>query len=185
MGGHLTYALRDKKPSTLAKAKEKAIEVEENLRISKMNVDDIPKTKTETKKEKRKDQHEETIWAILKKMDKLSEEFHSWDRTVMNKITALEKAQKSNFVPKGKSFPRKQSDEEKPSSSQVSNTLAPTNIVDQDSSFEDEPYESDESDDDEIDEQTNLVEVDIFNILLGGSYIHHPPLPINEVTNQS
>ena len=86
----------------------------------------------------------------------------------MNKITALEKAQKSNYISKGKPFPRKQSEEDKPSSSHVPNTLAPTNAVDQNSSFEDEASEYEESDDDEPHDQTNLVEADILNILLGG-----------------
>ena len=78
IGGHLTYALRDKKPSTLAEAKEMAMQVEENLCISGMDAIDLPKTKTEAKKEKYKDQHEETLLAILKKMENLSEEVHSW-----------------------------------------------------------------------------------------------------------
>lgn len=86
----------------------------------------------------------------------------------MNKITALEKAQKSSYIPKGKPFPKKLNEEDKPSSSQVPNTLAPTNAVEQDSSSEDEQSESDESDDEEVDEQANLIEFNVFNILLGG-----------------
>ena len=92
----------------------------------------------------------------------------------MNKITALEKAQNSSYISKGKPFPKRKSEEDKPSSSQVRNTLVPSNAVEQDSSFEDEQSESDESDDDETNEQANLVESDIFNILLGGSYTHPP-----------
>lgn len=90
--------MRDKKPSTLARVKEIAIEVEENLRISRMDANDIPKAKVEVKKEKTKDQHEETLMAILKRMENLSEEFHSRDRVVMNKITTLEKPQKSSYT---------------------------------------------------------------------------------------
>ena len=59
-----------------------------------MNVGDLPKARTETKKEKSKDQREETLLAILKKIEKLTEEVHSRDQIVMNKITTLEKAQK-------------------------------------------------------------------------------------------
>jgi len=144
VGGHVTYTLRDNKPSTLAKAKEIVIEVEENLLISRMDANDIPKAKVEIKKEKTKDQHEEALLTILKRMEKLSEEFHSRDRVVMNKVTALKKAQKSSYIPRAKPFPKKQSDEEKPSSSQVPNNLAPTNAIEQDSSSEDEQSESDD-----------------------------------------
>ena len=34
VGGHFTYVLRDKKPSTQPEAKEMAMEVEENIQIS-------------------------------------------------------------------------------------------------------------------------------------------------------
>jgi len=47
VGGHLTYVLRDKKPSTLAEGKEIAMEVEANLRISKVDVTDHPRAKSE------------------------------------------------------------------------------------------------------------------------------------------
>jgi len=107
VGGHLTYALRDKKPSTLIEAKEIAMGVEENLQISRMDVNDHPKAKAEAKREKSKDQHEETLLAILKKMEKISEEVNSRDRLHLNKITALERAQKSSYIPKGKPFPKK------------------------------------------------------------------------------
>lgn len=39
VGGHLTYELKDKKPNTLVEAKEIVMEVEKNLRISRMDVD--------------------------------------------------------------------------------------------------------------------------------------------------
>lgn len=80
VSGHLTYALRDKKPSTLAKPKEITMQVEENLRISRMDANDLPKIKTESKKEKSKDQHEETLLPTLKMMKNLSEEVDSWDK---------------------------------------------------------------------------------------------------------
>jgi len=51
--------------------------------------------------------------------------------------------------------------------------------MEQDSSSEDEQSEKGKSDDEEVDEQANLVESDVFNILLGGSYTHPP---ISEVT---
>lgn len=57
--------------------------------------------------------------------------------------------------------------------------MAPTNAIEPDPSFEDEESEGEESEDAETDEQANLVESDIFNILLGGSYTHPP---ISEVT---
>ena len=50
VGGHLTYAIRDKKRKTLVEAKELVMEVEQNLRISKMDVDEHPKVKVEVKK---------------------------------------------------------------------------------------------------------------------------------------
>lgn len=87
----------------------------------------------------------------------------------MNKIIALERAKKSSYIPKGEPFTKKKNEEDKPSSFQVPNTLAPPNAVEQDSSFEDEESEKDESDDEEVDEQANLVEFDVFNISLGGS----------------
>ena len=57
--------------------------------------------------------------------------------------------------------------------------MALTNAVEQDSSSDDEQSESDRSDDDETNYQTKLVESDVFNIFLGGSYTHPP---ISEVT---
>lgn len=99
---------------------------------------------------------------------------NSRDRLYVNKLTALERAQKSRYIPKGRPFPKKQNEEDKPRSLQVPNTLAPTNVVEQDSSFEDEHSYEDESDDEEVDEQANLVEFEAFNILLGGSYIYPP-----------
>ena len=68
---------------------------------------------------------------------------------------------------------------DKPSSSQVPNPLALTNVVEQESSSEDKQSDENESEDEEINEQTNIVESKAFNILLGGSYTH---LPIREVT---
>lgn len=105
MGGHLTYVLRHKKPSTLAEAKEKAMEVEENLRISIVDINDHLRAKFETKK-KSKDQHEETLLAILKRMERFTEEANTRDMVIMNKIVALEKAQKSSYIPKGRPFPK-------------------------------------------------------------------------------
>ena len=55
VGGHFPYVLRDKKPSTLAEAKEIAMEVEENIRISKVAINDHPRAKVEVKKETSKD----------------------------------------------------------------------------------------------------------------------------------
>ena len=55
-----------------------------------------------------------------------------------HKLTALERAQKSSYVPKGKPFPRKKNEQDNPSSSQIPNTLAPTNAKEQHSSSEDE-----------------------------------------------
>jgi len=136
------------------------------------DVNDHPKAKAEVKREKSKDQHEETPLAILKKMEKLSEEVNSRNRLYMNKITTLERPQKSSYISKEKPFPKKQNEEVKPSSSQVPNTLAPTNAVEQDSSSEEEQNDEDESDDEEVDELANLVQINVFNILLGGSYTH-------------
>jgi len=61
VGGHLTYAFKDKKPKTLVKAKEIVMEVEQNLNISKMEMFEHPKTKVEAKKSKSKDQTKETL----------------------------------------------------------------------------------------------------------------------------
>lgn len=180
VGGHLTYALRDKKPSTMVETKEIAMEVEESLQITKMDVSDHPKVKVEVKKEKSKDQHEETLLVLLKKIENLNEEINSRDRLYMNKLVALERAQKSSYNPKRKALCQKAKwRKDKPSSSQVPNNLAPTNAVEQDSSSKDEQSDEDENNDGEVDEQTNLVEPDVFNILLGGSYTHPP---ISEVT---
>lgn len=82
-----------------------------------MDANDHPRAKVEAKKEKCKDQHEETVLAILKKMERLGEEVNSHHRVIMNKITALERAQKSSYIPKRKPFPKKQNEEDKPSSS--------------------------------------------------------------------
>ena len=172
VGGHLTYALRDKKPKTLAEAKEITIEVEQNPRISKVDVDEHPRAKVKVKKGKSKDQHEETLLVLLKEMEKLYEEMNSQDRLYMSKFTTLERAQKSCYIPKGKPFPRKQNEEVKPNSSQVPNTLAPTNAVAQDSSSNDEQSDEDGTNDEEVNEQANLVEFEAFNILLRGSYAH-------------
>ena len=78
-------------------------------------------------------------------MEKLTEEANARDRVIMNKINALERAQKSSYIPKGKPFPKKQSEEVRSNSSQIPNTLAPTNVIELDSSFEDEKSEGDES----------------------------------------
>jgi len=123
----------------------------------KVDINDHPRAKFETKKEKSKDQHKETLLAILKKMEMFTEEANARDRVIMNKITALEKAQKSSYIPKGRPFPKKQSEEDRSSSSQIPNTLAPDNAVEPDSSFDDEGSEGDESEDEQIDEQANLV----------------------------
>lgn len=179
VGGHLTYALRDKKPKILAEAKEMVMEVEQKLRISKMDVDEHTKAKVEVKKGKSKDQTKETLSVLLKKMDKLNEEMNSRDRIYMNKLTALERAQKSSYIPKGKPLPGRKNEEDKPSSSQVPNTLAPTNAIEQDSSFKDEQNDEDDSDEEEVKKQANIVESEAFNILLGGSYTHPP---ISEAT---
>lgn len=92
VGGHFTYVLRDKKPSTLAEAKEIAMEVEENIWISKVDINDHPRARVDVKKEKSKDEHEETLLAILKRMDKFTEEANAHDMVIINKITALERA---------------------------------------------------------------------------------------------
>jgi len=54
---------------------------------------------------------------VLKKLDKLSEEMNSRDELYINNFIALKKAQKSNFIPKNKPFPKKTNDEGKQSSS--------------------------------------------------------------------
>lgn len=179
VGGHFTFVLRDKKPSTLAEAKEIAMEVEENIRISKVDINDHPKARTEAKKEKPKDQHKETLLSILKRMENFTKEANVHDRVIMDEIIALERAQKSSYISKGKPFPKKQSEEVRPNSSKFPNTLAPTNVVEPNSSSEDEESEGEESEVEQTDELANLVESEIFNILLGGSYIHPS---ITEVT---
>lgn len=103
------------------------MEVEKNIRISKLDVTDNPRAKAEVKKEKSKDQHEETLPTILKKMEKFTKEANSRDRFIMNKITALERAQKSSYVRKGKPFPKKKNKEDRPNLSQFPNALASTN----------------------------------------------------------
>lgn len=116
---------------------------------------------------------------VLKKLDKISDEMNSRDRLYMNRFTSLEKAQRLSFIPKNKPFPRKANDEGKQSSSQVPNTLTPTNVVEQESSFKSEQRDEEESEDEENDEQANIVDSHAFNIMLGGTY-DHPS--ISEVT---
>lgn len=70
------------------------MELEQNLPISKMDVDEHPKAKVEVKKGKSKDQNQETLLLLLKKREKLSKEMNSRDRLYMNKLTTLERAQK-------------------------------------------------------------------------------------------
>jgi len=67
-------------------------------------------------------------------MKRFTEESNAHDRVIMNKIIALQMAQKSNYIPKGKLFLKKQSEEDRSSSSQIPYTLAPTNAVEPDSS---------------------------------------------------
>lgn len=107
-------------------------------------------------------------------MDRFTKEANARDRVVMNKITNLERAQKPSYIPKGNPFPKNKIEEDRSSSSQIQNTLAPTNVVGKNTSSDDE-----ESEDEQIDEQANLVEADVFNIFLVGSYTHPP---ISEVT---
>lgn len=71
IGGHLTYALKDKKTKTFTEAKEIAMEVEENLRISKMDANDHPNAKIKVKKGKSKDQHEEILRYFSRKWKSL------------------------------------------------------------------------------------------------------------------
>jgi len=84
-------------------------------------------------------------------MEKFTKEANARDRVIMNKITALQRAQ-TNYIPKGKPFPTKQSEEDRLSSSQFPNTFATTNVVEPDSSSEDEESEEGESEGEEVDE---------------------------------
>jgi len=102
VGGHLTYALSEKKPKTLVEAKEMVMEVEQNLRMSKMDVDEHLKAKVEVKKGKSKDQNEENLLVLLKKVDNLNEEMNSWDMLYMNISSLPWKGPKNQVMsPKG------------------------------------------------------------------------------------
>lgn len=46
-------------------------------------------------------------------MESLSEEFNSCDKVIMNKITALKRAQKSGYIPKAKPFLKNKNEEYK------------------------------------------------------------------------
>lgn len=105
------------------------MEVEENIWILKLDIGDHPRTRAKVNKEKSKDQHEETLLSILKKIDRSFEEANKRETIIMNKLTTLERAQKSSYIPKGTPFPRKKSEEDRLTCSQFLNTLASTNVV--------------------------------------------------------
>jgi len=111
-------------------------------------------------------------------MENFTEEANARDKVIMNKIIALERAQKSSYIPKANLFPKNKSKEDRPRSSQIPNTLARTNVVELDSSSEDEESEGEESEDEQTGEKANLVESKISNIFLGGSYTHTPIIKV-------
>ena len=136
---------------------------------------DTLRLRLKSRMEKSTDKTEETLLVIIKKMQNLNEEMNSRDRLYMKKLTALERAQKSSYIPKGKHLPRNKNEEDKPSSFKVPNTLTPKDIVEKDSSYEDEQSDEYESDDEEINEHANIVDFKPLTFFFG-VHILTPPL---------
>lgn len=99
--GHLTYDHRDKKPKNLTEAKETLIEIEQNMNAVCVEMFNYPKVKIETKS-KPKSQLEEVVLALAQKVDKLSNDVTIGQKSIMNRLTTLErdKGLKSNYPSK-------------------------------------------------------------------------------------
>lgn len=170
----MTYRLRDKKPKNLVDTKEMVIEIKTNLNVSHIKMFNFPRAKVETKKSKSKDQVEETLVTVLKKINKIFDDMNVRDWMYMNKFNALEKGKRSTFLSNNKSFVKKHNEEGKQAQPNVPNTLTPTNVVNQVDSSSNE-YQSDssseESEYEEASEKMNVFnESQSSNILLGDTY---------------
>lgn len=70
-----------------------------------------PRAEVETKKRKSKDQVEESLVMSLNKLEKISKDMKYRDRLHLNKLTTLQKAQKSSSTQNNNPFTKKPKDE--------------------------------------------------------------------------
>jgi hypothetical protein len=131
--GQLGYLLRDKTPQTIQEAQELATNIEDNLHSSKIEPFANPKVKMDTKpKIVHNAEPSSDICASLAKLQMTMDGMIKNQELMMNRIINLERAQnqaprvpyKGQFQ-KGNQVYRPKNDQEVP------NTLAPTNVVDE------------------------------------------------------
>jgi hypothetical protein len=129
----LGYLLRGKKPQTIQEAQELATNIEDNLHSSKIEPFSNPRGKMDIKpKIVHNVEPSSDICASLEKLQMTMDGMMKNQELMMNRIVNLERAQsQASRVPykgkfqKGNQVYRPKNDQEVP------NTLAPTNVVDE------------------------------------------------------
>jgi hypothetical protein len=104
--GKFGFILRDKKPNTLAQAKEYSAEIEENLLYSKIDPFQYPHAKEEEKTKMSRNNAPDPIDLIAQKLDQMNTQFIQTQNQVMTRLTNLERNQSTPRPP----FVRQQKD---------------------------------------------------------------------------
>jgi hypothetical protein len=91
--GKFCFILKDKKPTSLAQAKEYSAEIEENLLDSKVDPFQYPRVKTEAKTKAPSSSAPDPIALLTQKIDQMSTQFVQAQNQIMGRLTTVERNQ--------------------------------------------------------------------------------------------
>jgi hypothetical protein len=95
--GQFCFILKDKKPTTLAQAKEYSVEIEENLIDSKVDPFQYPCVKAKAKTKSSSSSAPDPIALLTQKIDRMSTQFVQAQNQIMGRLTIVERNQ---FAPR-------------------------------------------------------------------------------------
>jgi hypothetical protein len=94
--GKFRFILKDKKPTTLAQAKEYSAEIEENLLDSKVDPFQYPCVKEEAKTKASNNSAPDPISLLTQKIDQMSTQFVQAHNQIMGRLTTVERNQSAS-----------------------------------------------------------------------------------------
>jgi hypothetical protein len=91
--GKFHFILKDKKPTTLAQAKEYSADIEENILDSKVDPFQYPRVKEETNTKASSSSAPDPISLLTQKIDHMSTQFVQAQNQIMGRLTTVERNQ--------------------------------------------------------------------------------------------